>query len=324
MLDKAARLLEVWGEPATPEEIVNAIGEGHDVRATRSRLFEDERFMRVGMTRVGLRSWGLEEYSSIAEEIDRELERRGGTADLGDLIVTLVTRFNLREASIKVYLNAPMFVLEGDTIRRRTSADGQDPVPPVTETASCYLLGVDALSWRIEVTTDTIRGSGRQMPAAIAAWLGVMPGGRRSLTADDAVVSITWPETSATGPALGSIRFLVERVEAREGDLVLLLFKRDEGTVGLTRIDAPAVNLRRGYSGCPYSPGYRKATEREHSSTISVCARHSRDAGHCQRGTAGAWRVGARRTSPVQAADLGGAGEHGQRPRLSCRKRIPP
>ncbi len=259
--DKAARLLEIWGQPATPEEIVNAIGEGHDVRGTRSRLFEDERFMRVDMTRVGLRSWGLEEYSSIAEEIDQELDRRGGTAAIGDLIATLVTRFNLREASIRFYINAPMFVLEGDTIRRRTSADAHDPVPPVTDTAGCYLLGADALSWRVEVTTDMLRGSGRQMPAPIAAWLGVMPGCRRSLTADGGAVGVTWPETSANGPALGSIRFLVERVEGRAGDQVLLAFRRDEGTVGVTRIDPTAANAAQGLqrlsllTGIPQSDG---------------------------------------------------------------------
>jgi hypothetical protein len=244
--DKAARVLDVWGRPATPEEIVNSIGEGHDVRATRSRLLEDERFMRVDMTRIGLRSWGLEEYSSIAEEIDQELDRRGGTADLGDLVATLVARFNLREASIRFYVNAPMFVLEGDTIRRRTSADAHDPVPPVTDTAGCYLLGPDALTWRVEVSTDTLRGSGRQMPAPIAAWLGVMPGSRRSLTADGVAVGVTWPETSAAGPALGSIRFLVERVGGQVGEQVLLVFRRDEGTVGLTRIESLTANAAQG------------------------------------------------------------------------------
>lgn len=244
--DKAARLLEIWGQPATSEDIVNAIGEGHDVRATRSRLFEDQRFMRVDMTRFGLRSWGLEEYSSIAEEIEKELEGRGGRADLGELIATLVARFNLRESSIRFYVNAPMFVLDGNTIRRRTSADAHDPVSPVTNTAGCYLLGSDVLAWRVEVTTDTLRGSGRQMPPAIAAWLGVTPGGRRSLTADGGTVGVTWPETSATGPALGSIRFLVEGVEGRAGDQVLLRFTRDEGTVGLTRIDPTAVNSAQG------------------------------------------------------------------------------
>jgi hypothetical protein len=244
--DKAARLLDLWGQPATPDEIVKAIDEGHDVRSTRSRLFEDERFMRVDMNRVGLRSWGLDEYSSIAEAMDEELDRRGGTADVNDLVAAVVDRFNLREASVRSYLTAPMFVLEGDTIRRRTSADAHEPVPPVVETAACYLIGPDALAWRVEISADMHRGSGRQLPAPIAAWLGVMPGGRRSLAAEGGTVNITWPETSSSGPALGSIRFLIEMVEARVNDQVLVLFRRDKGTVGLTRIDPTALNSAHG------------------------------------------------------------------------------
>lgn len=244
--DKATRILEVWGRPATPDEIVDAIGEGHDVRATRSRLFEDERFMRVDMTRVGLRSWGSEEYSTIAEGIDRELDRRGGTADIRDLTDTLVAKFDLRKASVKVYLNAPMFVIEGDTIRRRRSTDAHAPVPSVTDTAGCYLLGPDALAWRVDVSDDMILGSGRPLPAAVAGWLGVTPGGRRSLNADGGRVGVTWPESSANGPCLGSVRSLLRRAGGRTGDEVLLAFRREESSLTMTRIDPMAVTAARG------------------------------------------------------------------------------
>jgi hypothetical protein len=244
--DKAARLLGVWNRPATTEELVSAIGEGHDLRATRSRLFEDQRFMRVDMTRVGLRAWGLEEYSTIAEEIDQEIERRGGTADFNELVSTLISRFGLKEGSIRFFANAPMFVIANGIIRRRTASDPQDPVRPVTSTTGCYLLAPEVLGWRIEVSVDSLRGSGRQMPASIAAWLGVQPGGRRVLTAGGGTVTITWPETSATGSALGSIRALVEHVGARVGDQALLVFRRTEGTLGLTRIDQRMVDAAEG------------------------------------------------------------------------------
>lgn len=244
--DKAVRLLEMWGRPATPDEIVAAIGEGYEARSTRARLYEDERLMRVDMTRVGLRCWGMEEYSSIAEEIDQELDRRGGTADLDHLAGTLVERFGIRENSVKFYMNAPMFVVEGGQIRRRTSADPFDPVAPVTATAGCYLLSPDTLVWRLEVNADTLRGSGRPMPAPIAAWLGVMPGGRRALAAAAGTVNVTWPMTSTAGPALGSIRSLVVQAGADAGDQVLIRFRRDSGTVELTRIDAAEVSAAQG------------------------------------------------------------------------------
>jgi hypothetical protein len=242
MPDKAARLLELWGNPATPEQIVLAIDEGHEIRSARNRLFDDERFVRVDMTRVGLRSWGMEEYSSIAEEIEKELEARGGVADLDDLIATLVDRFSLRETSIRSYAYAPMFVREGKTIRRRQSGDAHDPVAPVTEVPCCYLLGSDVLTWRVEVTADTIRGSGRQLPASIAAWLGLMPGGRKSFNAAGSTVGVTWPETSALGAALGSIRPLIHRIGASLGDQLLLRFDRDNSNIEASLVDPLAVS----------------------------------------------------------------------------------
>jgi hypothetical protein len=244
--DKAARILDVWGKPATPEEIVVGIGEGHDVRGTRARLFEDERFMRVDMTRVALRSWGLEEYSTIAEEIDQEIDRQGGTADINELVSTLIARFNLREQSIRIGTNAPMFFIHDGTIRRRTEADPHDPVPPVTTTAGCYLLRPEVLAWRIEINTDSLRGSGRPMPTSIAAWLGVLPGSRRSLIAEGDMVNVSWPATSGSGPSLGSIRSQLETEEAGVGDEVLVVFGREKGTVAVTRLDPVAVNSTQG------------------------------------------------------------------------------
>lgn len=240
--DKAAMLLEIWGEPATPEAIVTAIAEGHELRSSRTRLFDDDRFMRVDMTRIGLRSWGMEEYSTIAEEIEQELQRRGGVSDVGDLISTLVQRFNIRESSVKVYINAPMFILDGQTLRRRTSLDPYPSVRPITDSPSCYLLDQDTLSWRVEITSDTLRGSGRPLPIAIAGWLGIVPGRQQVLKADGGAVRITWAETSPTGPALGSIRFLAESVGARIGDQALLCLRRVESTVSIARIDQHKVD----------------------------------------------------------------------------------
>lgn len=263
-LDKAVRLLGLWGEPATPETLVNAIAEGHDVKATRSRLCEDERVMRVDMTRFGLRSWGLEEYSGIADEIDQELERRGGAAEVEDLITTLVERFGLRESSIKAYLSVPMFVLEGTTVRRRMETDPFPAVGAVTETPGCYLLAPDIISWRIEVSVDTLRGSGRLMPAPIANWLGMTPGSQRVLAADGSKVRVTWPIASLTGPTLGSTRFLADRIAAQPGDQVLLFINRDEGTIDISRVDAAAVEASHGFerlallTGIPNGDGERR------------------------------------------------------------------
>lgn len=166
---------------------------------------------------------------------------------MGQLISTLTERFNMKESSVKFYVTAPRFVLDGGILRLRTSADPRPPVRPITESPACYLLGPDTLSWRMDVTADTLRGSGRPLPAAIAGWLGVVPGGKCVLKAAGGTVRISWLETSTAGPALGSVRFLAETIAAKVGDQVLLYFRRDESTLSMSRVDYRAVDAASGF-----------------------------------------------------------------------------
>jgi hypothetical protein len=247
--DKAAILLQLWGRPATAEEIVDGIGEGHNVRSTRSRLFEDSRFTRVDMDHVALRAWGLPEYSGIAAEIGEDIDRRGGSANVEEVITTLVRQFSLREQSVRAYLAAPMFIIEGDKVRRRTDSDAFGVPPRVTTTPACYVLGSEAITWRVEVNAELLRGSGRPMPAALAAWLGVSPGGRLLFTCNESTVTVSWPATSASGPSIGSVRPALEKASCASGDQVLLHFHREERTLLIRRLDPVAigseVSLRR-------------------------------------------------------------------------------
>ena len=66
-------LLGILRRPATAEELNGLIAEGHSVRGLRDRLLSDERFIRTDRSRVGLRGWGVEEYSGIVEEIEEEI-----------------------------------------------------------------------------------------------------------------------------------------------------------------------------------------------------------------------------------------------------------
>ncbi len=244
--DKAVRLLAAWGEPATPDVLVAAIGGGHDVKATRARLYEDDRVVRAGVSRVGLRAWRLAEYSTTADEIGRELDGRGGAALLDEVVAAVTARFDLREASVRLSATTPLFVLDGPTLRRRTPADPPPVVPLVTAAAGCYLLGPDVLAWRVEVTADILRGSGRQLPAAVAGWLGLAPGGRRTLTTAGGPVGMSWPAASVTGPSAGSLRAVAERAGAGVGDHLLLTVRRDADTLDAARLDPAAVAAATG------------------------------------------------------------------------------
>jgi hypothetical protein len=236
VVEKAAALLAASGEPSSAEALVATIGEGHNVRGVRQRLFEDERFVRVSRTDWALRSWGLEEYTGIAEEIAQRIEEGGGRARLSDLVRELVPLFGVKESSVRVYAEAPMFVLEDGWVRLRRSDERYLVNGDITRCRGVYRPAPSVVSYLVTVDRDVLRGSGRTLPAVVASVLGVLPGDKRSFTTSDEVVVITWPSTSAVGPSLGSTRAIAERVGAEDGDLLRLTFNCETATLSGTRI----------------------------------------------------------------------------------------
>jgi len=231
--DKAALILECWRRPATPEDINKAIDEGHDNKTTRYRIFDDDRFMRTSRSHVALRKWCLEEYSGIAEEIVQEIDRAGGSILVETLVTRLVTQFGSNEQSIRMYLNAPMFIVDCDSVRCRSVDDGFDIEDTITDVPGCYLVANHRLNLSIRVTADILRGSGTPLPRAVASWLGVVPGKRQLLLCNNNQVLVNWLETATSGPTLGSIREPALHKDCREGDTVLLCFANDEMTLEL-------------------------------------------------------------------------------------------
>jgi hypothetical protein len=77
---------------------------------------------------------------------------------------------------------------------------------------------------RVEITDDTLRGSGRPLNAGIAAVVGCQPGERRVFrTLRDEIV-VSWPAGSASGPNLGSLKPDVDAEGGKVGDFVFLTF----------------------------------------------------------------------------------------------------
>jgi hypothetical protein len=225
--DKAAILLEASGEPATAEDITERIGEGHDVRATRQRLLNDERFVRTDRNRLGLRSWQMEEYTGIADEIEQEIIKLGGEAKIAELADRLCVAFDVSPSSVYALADAPRFLVSDGKVRIRTSSEPFVVSERLTDCARCYLLDHSTCCFRIEVDRNVIRGSGRPIPAALGAWLGALPGYRRSYRFDDVEVTVSWPDSSIQGPSIGSIRRIAESFDLEPGDQLLLVFNRE-------------------------------------------------------------------------------------------------
>jgi hypothetical protein len=246
--DKAAVLLGILKRPATAEELNGLIAEGHSIRSLRDRLLGDERFIRTDRSRVGLRQWGLEEYSGIVDEIEEEIARRGGDADVHDLVQTITKQFNLRSSSVASYTTVPRFVVETDRIHVRQADEPFTPARTLFDEGRAFLLDENLCSYRVRVDDDVLRGSGRPLPQGIGAWLGVLPGMRREFRfQDDDILLISWPDSALLGPALGSLRRQALARSARSGDALLLEFDRSSDEVEILHISQLELEAAKGW-----------------------------------------------------------------------------
>jgi hypothetical protein len=235
--DKAAMVLSARGESMTASAITEAIAEGHDPRATRLRLLNDSRFMRVDRFRIALRTWGMEEYTGIVEEIAEEIQRRGGEANIRDVVGAVAASFAVSDASVTAFMGAPRFVVAEDRIRLRRPEEQYEIRQPLIDEAGCYLISNDMCVLRVDVDDNVLRGSGRRIPESLGGWLGVMPGQRRFYAfSDGEQLQISWPDSAPYGPTIGSLRSHAVKLGAREGDHLMIRFDRSATGVGASLV----------------------------------------------------------------------------------------
>jgi len=246
--DKAVRVLAVCGKPMTPEELVAAIGEGNPVRALRNRILEDRRLARVTKNEWALRVWGLPEYTGIADKIAEEIEKQGGTALLAKLVDMIASQFGVAARSVRAYAQTPRFVVQGEIIRLRAATEPVVVSAQIADAKGCFQVSATSVSFCLGVDKEVQRGSGRSLPMAVAAFVGVVPGKERRFHTlqtphgDVLSVVVTWPIDSVSGPTLGSTRTLVVDTGAEEGDLLRLQFDRVAGTVHAVRLIPKELN----------------------------------------------------------------------------------
>ena len=223
--DKAERVLRLTCTPLSVEELNVHIGEGHSTGTLRNALNIDPRFVRLDKAgRFGLASWGLEEYSGIAQEIIERIERGGGSADVEEIVDEFVAGFGVSEASVRWYASSPAFVVEGGQVRLRTKDEPYEPDLRVARVRGLYAPPGGVI---VHFTTDKdiLRGSGRGLWEPAAALLGVLPGGRREFACDTGGrVVVSWPATSTMGPSIGSIRSLAFALGLQEGEPLRVVF----------------------------------------------------------------------------------------------------
>lgn len=219
--------------PAGVEELAE-LGEFSDrnLRGARQRLMEDPRIMRVSKDEFALREWGLNEYSGIADAIVQAITDAGGITTGAELMKKLPATFGVSTSSVRAYLEAPQFVYEDDTVRLRRR-DEPFSVPDTVEQRQGVFRLDNIVSVLVEVSSETLRGSGNPLPADVVQALGVKPGNSRVFQHRDEgfAVSVYWPATGHAGGTLGTVRNVVSHLGAIKGQLLRLTFDVTDSTV---------------------------------------------------------------------------------------------
>lgn len=220
VVDKAETVLRLSGEPLTKEQLAAVLGQSSP-RGIADRALADGRFMRSSMKHIALREWGLEEYSSVEEEMVEEIARQGGEAEIDQLVTLLIRKFGISEPSVRMYAGGLNFVSTGRGAIRLRRADDPFPVaPPVAQTKRCYHL-VQGWACRLTVTSDIVRGSGTHVPPGFIGHIGVACLESRTVPSVYGNMNVRW---SSLQTWIGSLRPVIEALGAQVGDYLFVEF----------------------------------------------------------------------------------------------------
>lgn len=221
--DRAEAILELVERPLSMEELQERLDDTTALASLRNQIQADDRFIRRDRDLYGLRRWGGVEYLGIREMILRALESAGGEAKVEEIVSSLSSQFDVSEKSVQTYLAGPEFDrFDRGWVRVAAAAAAEyQPRRDVAQTRRCFRTGVGTWWYRLDVSGEHLRGSGFTVPAGFAAHLGLSPGGRLELSHDVGVIQLAWRNQ----PVCGSLRVLLEHMEAAEGDHVFLAAK---------------------------------------------------------------------------------------------------
>lgn len=223
MTDKAIAILRLRGEPMSRDDLRQALG-GDEVnfRSMSNAIQSDERIRRLGRDKYGLAEWGGEEYTTIVDEITQAIERRGGRADLDEVIEELVDWFDVSAASVRTYATTSGVFSRDEEGFLVVVPDGVEverapQVPP--ETSRDLFLHDGVWAARILVDSEVLRGSGRPCRNAVAHAAGVWPGDALTIDTPQGQTNVSWKRHQ---PTYGSTRAIAVALGCEDGDLMFV------------------------------------------------------------------------------------------------------
>jgi hypothetical protein len=223
MADKAAAILALRGEPLTPDEFIDVMGPDTNQRSMVGQIQGDRRFLRRGLKLYGLRQWGGEEYTTIKEEIEQEIERQGGAASLDHLIRTLCSQFGVAETSVRAYAADAPFVRTADGRIAVGASEVRYERRAIEDCRGCFRVG-NQWAWRVVVDGEILRGSGRPLPTGVLQSIGMRPGDVRHMNTPAGDVMLRYSRQAT----IGSLRRAAIQLDCTEGDRLFVVLRSDD------------------------------------------------------------------------------------------------
>lgn len=229
--DWAVIVLAQEERPLSVSELSDLIPVERAETSVRNAIAIDERIVRVNRDSFALATWGMETYSGIRELIGRHLDDNGGSIDLETLVVDLTTKFDVADTSVRAYASSFPYELRAGRVTR------QNPDGRVREgnlgTARRAYATPKGVCFRFQVTPDHWRGSGSVMPSDLARSIGLSEGESLTLASPLGDQTVYW---TGLQPSIGSVKRLVERLQAEPGAWVMAEFGAD-GEFSLRKLD---------------------------------------------------------------------------------------
>lgn len=219
--ERAVAVLGAHNRPLSFDELHDAIGHGVSPRSLQNALLADDRIMRRGKGTYGLQSWGGEEYTGIAEELEQAMERSGGSVVLEETVERFAHEFGVSPASVRSYANDSRFLRHSDgTLTMRGAGDPDVTVVhrPIDQTAGAFRLD-GVWHFRYEIDAEGMRGSGRPLRVGIAQAAGLEPGLIIGVTFHGGTVTFSW---RGSQPSIGSVRSVAAHHGCGVGDVLLI------------------------------------------------------------------------------------------------------
>ena len=262
-------LMRLRGSPLSPDELLADLGPEVDVRSLKQNLSSNTEFVRVGRSMWGLRTWGLPEYEGIAAAISDELSKNGPSLSIDDLARHLSGALGVADSSVIALCQAPRFVVENRIVRHRRADELFPVTTDLSQARGVFRPSDSEVSILVDIDHDLLRGSGRPVAEPVAGLLALQPGQSRDYKTGSEDIHLSWPDTSISGPAIGSLRVHAERLGGSVGDRLRVTFHIDTASADVNLVAKRRLNALQGDMLLAEVTGL---TERGHELRVKLAA----------------------------------------------------